>query len=165
MAGPHVAGAVALMISANPLLAGQVDTIEKILEITARPMQTTQDCGTISGMSVPNHTYGWGRIDVFAAVKKALLYRRTPTSTIENQQFVKVFPNPFSNKITFYTEGVLGERSIIIFNMNGQIVFEKKTNFADSNNFDADLTSMPSGMYFYKIFNKNSMLTGKIVKD
>ena len=172
MAGPHVAGAVALMISANPLLAGQVDTIEKILEITAKPMQTTQDCGTISGMSVPNHTYGWGRIDVFAAVKKALLYRRTPTATIEHPQFVKVFPNPFSDKITFYTdlsrfhrEGVLSENSIIIFNVNGQVVYEKKITFADSNNFSLDLTHVPSGMYFYKIFNKNTLLTGKIVKN
>jgi serine protease AprX len=165
MAGPHVAGAVALMISANPLLAGQVDTIEKILEITARPMQTTQDCGTISGMSVPNHTYGWGRIDVFAAVKKALLYRKTPARTIENQQFVKVFPNPFSNKITFYTEGVLGENSIIIFNVNGQVIFEKKSIFAASNNFNVDFTNMSSGMYFYKISNKNTILTGKLVKN
>jgi serine protease AprX len=165
MAGPHVVGAVALMISANPLLAGQVDTIEKILEITARPMQTTQDCGTISGLSVPNHTYGWGRIDVFAAVKKALLYRRTPTRTIENQQFVKVFPNPFSDKITFYTEGVLDENSIIIFNVNGQVIFEKKSIFAASNYFDVDLTNMPSGMYFYKIVNKNTLLSGKIIKN
>ena len=32
MAGPHVAGVVALMISANPDLAGQVEAIETIIE-------------------------------------------------------------------------------------------------------------------------------------
>ncbi|MDZ7881181.1 MAG: S8 family peptidase [Saprospiraceae bacterium] len=166
MAGPHVAGAVALMISANPLLAGQVDTIEKMLEITALPLQTTQDCGTISGMSVPNHTYGWGRIDVFAAVKKALLYRRVSIKTTEQpQSFIKVFPNPFSDKMTFYTEGVVGENSVIISNINGQTVFEKKINFANSTNFSVELTNMPSGIYFYKISNPTSVYTGKIIKN
>ena len=35
IAGPHVAGAVALIISANPDLAGQVEAIEALLESTA----------------------------------------------------------------------------------------------------------------------------------
>lgn len=37
MAGPHVAGVVALMLSANPNLIGEVETIEDILEQTAIP--------------------------------------------------------------------------------------------------------------------------------
>src|SRR5690606_17070105 len=44
MAGPHVAGVVALMISANPELAGQVELIESILENTARPKESEQKC-------------------------------------------------------------------------------------------------------------------------
>ena len=32
MAGPHVAGAVALLISAYPWLAGNVDAVENVLE-------------------------------------------------------------------------------------------------------------------------------------
>jgi serine protease AprX len=163
MAGPHVAGAVALMISANPLLAGQVDTIEKILEQTARPMQTTQDCGTISGLNVPNHTYGWGRINVLAAVKKALSYRRTAVQNVDNQQLVKVYPSPFSSKISFDTEGVLGETTLSIFNLNGQTIFEKTTFFSPSNSLTIDLT-FTEGIYFYKISNKNVILSGKIVK-
>jgi serine protease AprX len=163
MAGPHVAGAVALMISANPQLAGQVDTIERILELTAKPMQTTQDCGTISGMSIPNHTYGWGRINVFAAVKKALLYRKPTNKVIDNQQFVKVSPNPFSSKISFDTEGSLGETSLIIFNVNGQVVFEKTAIFTNSNNLTIDL-NVPVGIYFYRLMNKTVTLSGKLVK-
>jgi serine protease AprX len=165
MAGPHVAGAVALMISANPQLAGQVDTIERILELTARPMQTTQDCGTISGLSVPNNTYGWGRINVYEAVKKGLLYRRTATGIIENQQFVKVSPNPFSSEIRFDTEGVLGETKMTIYNVNGQIIYSKTTIFAVSNSLLIYLGYVPSGIYFYKIQNKNTALSGKLVKN
>lgn len=164
MAGPHVAGAVALMISANPQLAGQVDTIERILELTCRPMQTPQNCGTISGMSVPNNTYGWGRINVFEAVKKGLLYRRPTTKTIDIQTFIKISPNPFSSEISINTEGVVGETKIIIFNINGQIIVEKMAMFTPSNLLTISLPHLPNGIYFYRIYNKNVTLGGKMVK-
>jgi uncharacterized repeat protein (TIGR01451 family) len=70
MAGPHVAGLVALLISAEPALAGQVDQIEQIIEQNAVPRTTNQSCGGISGTQVPNNTFGWGRIDAWAAVQK-----------------------------------------------------------------------------------------------
>ena len=164
MAGPHVVGAVALMISANPQLAGQVDTIERILELTCRPMQTTQNCGTISGLSIPNNTYGWGRINALEAVKKGLLYKRPTTKTIENQTFIKVSPNPFSSEISVNTEGVVGETKVIIFNVNGQVIVEKTSMFAPSNTLTISLPNMPNGIYFYKIYNKNVTLGGKVVK-
>ncbi|MBK8984970.1 MAG: S8 family serine peptidase [Chloroflexi bacterium] len=67
MAGPHVAGMVALLLSARPDLAGQVDAIEAVIMATAVPRTTAQNCGSIPGSQVPNNTYGWGRIDVLAA--------------------------------------------------------------------------------------------------
>lgn len=73
MAGPHVAGLVALIISANPELAGEVDIIEDIIEQTAvRLYNTQQDCNGILGTDIPNTTYGYGRIDALAAVNMAL---------------------------------------------------------------------------------------------
>ena len=72
MAGPHVAGLVALIISANPALAGNVDWIEDIIEQTAVPKTTTEMCGLDSATEVPNNTYGWGRIDAFAAVQREI---------------------------------------------------------------------------------------------
>ena len=67
MAAPHVAGAAALLISANPSLAGDVDRLESLLEQSALPRTTTQTCGGVPGSQVPNNTYGWGRMDVWAA--------------------------------------------------------------------------------------------------
>jgi serine protease AprX len=165
MAGPHVAGTVALMISANPKLAGQVDTIERILEQTAKPMTTTQNCGAISGTSVPNHTYGYGRIDALAAVKKALLYTPKLSQTIENQGFIKVYPNPFKDELTLYTEGVSGETIIDIFNIKGQLVFNKKDIFKGENMITLYLNTLPQGIYFYKLKNEKTLLTGKIIKQ
>jgi serine protease AprX len=67
MAAPHVAGLVGLLISADPALRGQVDEIETLIEHTAVPRTTTQNCGVVPGTNIPNNTYGWGRIDALAA--------------------------------------------------------------------------------------------------
>ena len=72
MAGPHVAGLVALVISANPKLAGNVDRIEEIIEQSAVRKTTTEGCGLDSNTRIPNNTYGWGRISALAAVQLAL---------------------------------------------------------------------------------------------
>jgi subtilisin family serine protease len=68
MAGPHVAGLVALLISAHPELKGQVDGIERIIEHTAVPRTNSQSCGGVPGTDIPNNTYGWGRVDALAAL-------------------------------------------------------------------------------------------------
>ncbi len=73
MAGPHVAGAVALLISADPSLAGQVAQIEDLLETTAGGQTTSQGCGNDTPTSVPNNVFGHGIIDVEAAVNSALV--------------------------------------------------------------------------------------------
>ncbi len=69
MAGPHVAGAVALLWSAQPALIGQIDQTERILADAAVPIASTA-CGTAGP---PNNVYGWGRLDVKAAVDLALV--------------------------------------------------------------------------------------------
>ena len=68
MAGPHVAGLVALVFSAHPGLKGQVDRVETLIEQACVPRTNAENCGDIPGTSVPNNTYGWGRISAPAAV-------------------------------------------------------------------------------------------------
>jgi serine protease AprX len=72
MAAPHVAGLAALIISTNPVLAGDVDEIERIVVTTAIPKNTSQTCGAIGGDESPNNTYGHGLIDALAAIGEAL---------------------------------------------------------------------------------------------
>ncbi|MBE2224584.1 MAG: S8 family serine peptidase, partial [Anaerolineae bacterium] len=72
MAGPHVAGQVALLLSARPDLIGDVDGIEQLIRETAVPLTTTtQTCGGIPGTEVPNNTFGWGRIDAETMLNQA----------------------------------------------------------------------------------------------
>lgn len=72
MASPHVAGLVALLIDANPALAGRVDEIEVIIRDTAVPLLTDEGCGGTAGM-VPNNVYGFGRINALAAVQSQII--------------------------------------------------------------------------------------------
>ncbi len=73
MAAPHVAGAVALLISADPSLAGDVEAIEALLNESAVPRTAAQACGGITGEQIPNQVYGWGRIDVLSAYNRLTL--------------------------------------------------------------------------------------------
>jgi serine protease AprX len=67
MAGPHVAGTVALLWSAAPGLVGDVDGTERIIARTARPRVDTTCDGDPGGR--PNNVYGWGIVDALAAVR------------------------------------------------------------------------------------------------
>lgn len=68
MAAPHVSGAVALVWSAVPSLAGRVPETEALLRATAVRLFSDQSCGGFPGSAVPNAVFGWGRLDVAAAV-------------------------------------------------------------------------------------------------
>lgn len=98
MAGPHVAGLVALIISANPALAGKPEIIEDIIESTAVPKTATQDCPGFPGSVVPNAVYGYGRVNALAAVKKARALISS-VQTIEQIAPVWVSPNPASEQV------------------------------------------------------------------
>lgn len=74
MAGPHVAGLVALIISAKPSLARDVGGIENIISVSAVQVNDTS-CGGNGGAGQDN-VYGWGRINALAAVNLA----RGPTA-------------------------------------------------------------------------------------
>lgn len=70
MASPHVGGAVALIISAEPMMAGKVNQLEELLKQTAQRIliSPAQTCGGVSSNTFPNNAVGWGRIDVKTAV-------------------------------------------------------------------------------------------------
>jgi PKD repeat protein len=73
MAGPHAAGLVALMWSANPGLRGQIDMTTHIITETAVRLvgQNGSNCGG-DYVAGPNNDWGYGRIDAYAAVNRAL---------------------------------------------------------------------------------------------
>ena len=80
MAGPHAAGAAALLLSAAPYLIGDVELTEWVLRLNATPAFTTQGCGGDTPASRPNNMWGWGKVDALAAVSAT--FSLTPTAVL-----------------------------------------------------------------------------------
>jgi hypothetical protein len=82
IASPHVAGAAALLWSAFPELIGDIDRTVEILERTARPVTAAQICPVLTGddapclcgsdsqTGIPNNSFGYGVLDVYAAYQE-----------------------------------------------------------------------------------------------
>jgi subtilisin family serine protease len=71
MAGPHVVGVVALLWSARPELARDIDATKALLRASARPdvvLKSVETCGGLPSDFVPNNSFGYGRVDAFRAV-------------------------------------------------------------------------------------------------
>ena len=71
MAGPHLVGVVALIWSAQPDLIGDIDGTEQLIIDTAQPYSGNTSIGCFTG-DTPSNAYGYGVVDVYAAVKKVL---------------------------------------------------------------------------------------------
>ncbi|HEY53253.1 MAG TPA: S8 family serine peptidase, partial [Caldilineae bacterium] len=67
MAGPHVAGVAALLLSAEPSLKGQPEMAQAILERTADAMVDNTCGGDADGH--PNNSYGWGIANAQSAIE------------------------------------------------------------------------------------------------
>ncbi len=165
MAGPHVAGLVALIISANPDLAGQVDLIEEIIEQTAVPKTTDQDCGNIPGTQVPNHTYGFGRVDALAAVEVAIALIPPSAAPEQTQPMaVKVFPNPVDHQMVIEVKNAVGEVQVELFDTNGRLLLLRQWAIGSHASLSIDFAEKPSGVYFYRILSGGEVRQGKVVK-
>jgi subtilisin family serine protease len=87
MATPHIAGAMALLWSAIASLRHQITASRDALNNSAVHIASTQ-CGDAGP---PNNVYGWGRVDIFAAVTVPL---PTPTPTPTPRPGPSVRPRP-----------------------------------------------------------------------
>jgi len=102
MAGPHVAGAAAVLMSAYPTLARSPEVIKRVFKRTAVRRTESPACGS-PATTVPNNSYGWGRIDVLAA------YNGAPAATLDVDASVT------SSKYGPATDGVLIARYLLGF--------------------------------------------------
>ena len=126
MAGPHAAGVVALMVSANPLLRGQVDTIEAILRRSARPTAAPPegpDCG-VPGQDVPNNTFGYGRGNALRAVEMAQAFAGVVSAEEVGSLDFALAPNPAGERVTVSLPVGSGEASVVVRDVTGRVVAE-----------------------------------------
>jgi hypothetical protein len=152
------------MISANPALAGQVDVLEDIIEQTAVPKTTDQECWDLPGSSIPNNTYGYGRIDALAAVEAALALIETGIEGETATHPIDVYPNPFRDNVIVSLTQIQGEVTIEFFNLAGRRVMKEKTNGNPYSTCVIDMTGQEPGMYIYRVYTEHYVSSGKVIK-
>ena len=151
MAGPHVAGAVALIISANPNLRGNVEAIFDILQSTAVPLTLDDHC---EEDQVPNNLYGYGRINVLKAVEKALVVSSIDEEISINNNLI-ITPNPATNLITLEDYA----STLLVTSTQGKLV--GSYTYVNA----VDVSGLPSGTYVLTaIDSKGQVQSGKFVK-
>ena len=160
MAGPHVAGAVALLISAFPALSGKVELLEDILEQSADVRFQRFSCGNEKPNSIPNNTYGYGILNVYKAYLLAKKLMTTGVNSEVKLNDIKVYPNPVKDKIYFETSSGDKLRSIEIVNLQGKMVL--KSIRMDSPIVLLDVHLSP-GLYYYFALSDESKYAGKII--
>jgi hypothetical protein len=164
MAGPHVVGLVALIISANPELAGNVDEIQSIIEQSAIQKTSDDGCGDDMAMNIPNNKFGHGRIDALAAVNLALQLTSTEND-LEESVNIKVFPNPVSDFVQFELQNFSAKITLEIYTATGQLV--RSDILAETGEFQTitiPTNDLSSGVYFYRCLNQDNNFSGKFIK-
>lgn len=164
MAGPHVAGAVAIIISANPRLAGQVERIETILEQSATPIFTAETCASYSGSRSPNPFSGYGRIDLQAAVERArspFPFPGFPSDLFDLQ----VFPNPTFSDAIFQLGEWRGNLQVRLTDAMGRIVQQEEWVESEGLQKKMNLQNLPEGLYFYHLNGRDYIWNGTLIKN
>ena len=171
LASPHVAGIMALLISANEELRGQVHALEDILEQTAVPIVVAQTCDGIPGSSFPNPMVGYGRVDAFAAYEEALLFTvadvpetpepgEDPAGWAARELEVRAVPNPSLGAARIELNlRISGTLDIDIFDAAGRMVRALVSGQTVSEGVHAwrwdgrveSGTSAPSGTYYARV--------------
>lgn len=157
MAAPHVAGAVALILSAAPELAGDVDQLETILEETAVPLPFDQDCAPFPGLEIPNAVTGYGKIDVYAAVERALQIVESLEPETDQWQ---VFPNPTAGQLWISGTDETSTQLFQVFSADGRLVGASQL---ETGLQMIDLSQLRSGLYTYRIGQGKTLQVGRII--
>lgn len=141
--GPIIAGMVASFWQAIPWATNQ-----QIVDFVRQ---------SADRFSAPTTQFGYGIPDFQVALNMAQL------SVEENEkiQFL-VYPNPVKDKVIVSFSNDLPDVKFQIFNSLGQQIMEKT--ITQNNNLVAT-SELQNGIYFYKVLAKNTIQTGKIIKN
>ncbi|MEN0005287.1 MAG: S8 family peptidase [Bacteroidota bacterium] len=162
-AGPHVAGLVALMLSANPALIGEVDLVEDLVEQTAIPLFSNDTCNLVPGTAHPNPIFGYGRVDALAAVQAAMDVVSTTERLSANDQ-VLVFPNPVQSEAVFRVRENLTQLDVVLFDGVGRQVYEASDLGVVGGQCRVEIGHLSKGVYYFQIVADGAIWVGKLVK-
>ena len=85
---------------------------------------------------------------------------------IENSDIIDftISPNPASEIIQIQSSNFSSETNVLVYNIQGQVVFSKVKNSA-TGNFTVNVSDLASGMYFVQLQSKGKKVAKKFIKN
>ena len=160
MAGPHVAGLAALIISARPDLRGQVEMIEDIIESSAIPKPDLLQCSPDDQQTSPNMSHGFGRINALLAIQEAINLV-TPVRELAITDEWLLFPNPVRDLLTIRSSRSDYQGTLDIFDIIG-----RKMNHINKliSVVSIDVSHWPEGIYIARIHHEANNVSYKLFR-
>ncbi len=84
----------------------------------------------------------------------------TGTKEILSNSNLTIFPNPSKGIFTIQSSAVSSQLSVEVYNIMGEKVFKETLRSAQGDNL-INLSSEPSGIYFYRVSNEDGSLVGE----
>lgn len=151
MASPYVAGTVALWLQANPTL-----TPQQILDVFANTAGQGDDYME-SGLTFPNNTWGYGRINAIGGLKHVLSF--TGVDDVKaTDAMLRVVTDNRARTATFYFGNDDSAAHVAVYNTTGQLVYAKQLSASGET---VDMSALPSGVYVFKLQKGSSVQTVK----
>ena len=163
MAGPHVAGGVALLLSAIPALDGDVERIQYILEASADPMVDPSACGPFDGLNVPNAFYGYGILNLSRALQLALVTSGNGAPAEALDWSISLAPNPVVGQLNLNWSQKINVHHIRMYDQLGRLVLS--TSIDRQANWSADLQGISAGLYYLQLLADQGSRTIKVIRD
>jgi minor extracellular serine protease Vpr len=159
MSGPMVAGIVALMLEANPLLSAS--GAKEILKMTARLDNLTGAIDPLNG----HLQWGWGKANALAAVIAAKQFVGMEEIVWVEQAF-SLFPNPATSApVSIHlSENLQGRDDLILYayDMSGNVIREIKLTGEPTQQLN--LGELSSGAYLFQLRGASVFSTFTLVK-
>lgn len=159
MSSPVVSGVVALLLEVNPYL--DPNMVRNILTETA-----IHDNYTEMPTATPNTTWGVGKINAYAAIKKTL----ATVGIIHDEKAeieCLIYPNPANGwyQLRFYTPASMPFKTEVT-NAIGQTIWAEKMNAQTGwNELPIDLITQPAGYYLVCVSSGEQKSVIRLVKN
>lgn len=156
MSSPMVSGVVALLLQVNPALSPS--RIKEILFETAIKDNFTTP--------TPNpNRWGAGKVNTYAAVKKAILTMGIDNTHPEIVSRVTLYPNPNTGSFALNIDAdVQTNWAVAVTNLLGQTIYLAPWEITNgTNTLPVQLMNAPPGIYFVTIMGEGTQLVKKAV--
>ena len=103
----------------------------------------------------------------FLGTPRFVMESSSPVSTqeLDKEQFVRVQPNPASNRVIVFVDQPLQDEAIVsLFDLNGKLVFSEKWQ-AGKQSRELDLNMIPSGLYLVQLRSASNIRVTKLVVE